>query len=701
MSHYQPLPTTEDNGGLAYRNRRSGLLDSESKNVDGTTANDSTSKADQHPKFDSLFFKRLARLLRIAFSTTETPSQSSLSEKKSRPLSSSLSSAGVLYLGILISNIAYEIIVYFIGVALPRFYTILPQKDSAAFYKLVLWLCVLYFAVSAAKAITFYLCGLFALRVRAQLTRYLHSRFLSHGSLYKITRRLSLRFSTDNPDQRITQDIERFADMLRQILEDLALVPILIVLYAYYTAQVGGWIGVFEIVVAFSASAALCRVLLQPLVPLIFNRERLEGDFRFLHVRVRENAESVSFMRGEETEQERINKVFDSLLTIQLKILLWEIPLKGAVIGVDYGMALVCYVIVAIPIFAGMYDDLSPEEIGTLISKSLFYSLYLIYRFTIITKLSDKFTQLAGYTARVAQLEEALDPMEDEESGSDTNKTDEATHFLTDSSSSIAPPAFPADTIATHELTIVAPDGHLLINSLSVTIYPNADLVITGPSGSGKTALLRVLAGLWSPVRGTSSVPGTGVMYVPQTPYLIFGGSLKDQLAYPLDSNATNVSDEVVAAVLDASEIGYLVDRERRSRGLLSEVEAVRGGRDEEEGITDEDEGVSSTVGSGSSDGRSNVRWWGDTLSPGEKQRLSFARLLFHRPRFAFMDEPAAALGAAVEQRMLLRGRQHGITFVVVSHFSHDPGLKGDREGTFFERQLALDGSGGWTMREL
>jgi ATP-binding cassette subfamily D (ALD) long-chain fatty acid import protein len=168
-----------------------------------------------------------------------------------------------------------------------------------------------------------------------------------------------------------------------------------------------------------------------------------------------------------------------------------------------------------------------------------------------------------------------------------------------------------------------------LLESLSLIVRRGEHLLISGPNGIGKSAIARVLAGLWPVYRGLVSRPKSigedGIMFLPQRPYLSIG-TLRDQVIYPdgeLDMRLKRKSEEDLKRVLDAAKLGYLPDRE--------------GGWD-------------------------TRKEWKDVLSGGEKQRIGIARLLYHEPQYAVIDEGTSAVSSDVEGLLYETCKEKGIS---------------------------------------
>jgi putative ATP-binding cassette transporter len=164
-----------------------------------------------------------------------------------------------------------------------------------------------------------------------------------------------------------------------------------------------------------------------------------------------------------------------------------------------------------------------------------------------------------------------------------------------------------------------------LIRDLSADVSGLELLLVQGPSGTGKTSLMRALAGIWREGGGMVNRPLSDVMFLPQRPYLVLG-SLRDQLTHP---RAPGASDQQVHEILKAVNLSDLPER--------------FGGLDVE-------------------------RHRADLLSPGEQQRLAFARLLLNHPRYAFLDEATSALDVPNEQLMNELLSRKRIRFMSAGH---------------------------------
>lgn len=270
--------------------------------------------------------------------------------------------------------------------------------------------------------------------------------------------------------------------------------------------------------------------------------------------------------------------------------------------------------------------------------------MYLIFKFTNIIEQSSKLSDLAGYTARIGELLEAIDDMEDE------------LGHVTIGNSQQQQPVNSSDSIEFQDVELSSPNGKTLVSNFNLSINPMDRVVLVGPNGSGKSSLLRALAGLWHCSSGRILKPlgmsSNDIMFLPQTPYLVHG-SLRDQIIYPPSSAATTVSDNQIRELLELVQ--------------LSHLEQVVISFDTHYGEE-----------------------WQKMLSPGEQQRLIFARVFYRLPRFAALDEATSAMDTDTEAHMYNTLISKGITLISISHH---PDMIG-----YHNKIVKLDGQGGYIV---
>ena len=293
-------------------------------------------------------------------------------------------------------------------------------------------------------------------------------------------------------------------------------------------------------------------------------------------------------------------------------------------------------------------------------------------------------SQLAGYTGRVSTL---LDVIADIQSG----------HFekaLVSSASTEANAAVlsgrgeleEGDDIKFDKVPIVSPNGDVLVKTLSFHIGNGDHLLIVGPNGCGKSSLFRILGGLW-PVYGgkVRKPPSEDIFYIPQRPYLS-KGTLRQQILYPdtlLDMRARRVTDQDLADILRTLGLGYLL--------------GVQNSKHAESKLTLEESKSSRPLA-----GLDAEAEWTNILSTGDQQRIAAARLFYHRPKYAILDECTSSLTSAIEQTIYTEAKNLGITLMTVSHRRslwryHGWILQFDGQGSYVftkldaEKRLALE----------
>lgn len=479
-----------------------------------------------------------------------------------------------------------QLVIYQVGLIPSQYYGVLGNKDLDGFKALTFLAVALIVLNSTLKSFDQFTCNLLYVSWRKDLTEHLHQLYFRARVYYTLN---VLRDDIDNPDQRISQDVERFK-----------------------------------------------------------------------HMQIRVNAEPAAFYRAGLVEHMRTDRRLQRLLQTQRELMSRELWLYIGINTFDYLGSILSYVVIAIPIFRGVYGDLSPTELSTLVSKNAFVCIYLISCFTQLIDLSTTLSDVAGYTHRIGELQEALLDMsrkshDCETLGESEWDLDKAPGW---------PTTEPSDTaFLLDRVSILAPSSDKpLIKDLSLKICEGQSLLITGNTGTGKTSLLRVLGGLWESMKGSVQMLADfgphGVLFLPQKPFFT-DGTLREQVIYPLKEiypDSGSADDERIVRFLELAGLSSLVAR--------------TGGLDQQ------------------------VDWnWYDVLSPGEMQRLSFARLFYLQPKYAVLDEATSALTEEAESELYRIGQQLGMTFISVGH---RPSLE-----KFHSWVLRLHGGGSWELTRI
>ncbi|KAJ2723831.1 hypothetical protein GGI07_002370 [Coemansia sp. Benny D115] len=552
----------------------------------------------------------------------------------------------VLYCGLLlVAKLAAEVVFYFAGRLPSEFYRVLGDRNGGAFGGLLMRCVLVVGGAGASKAALNLMAALWTVAMRRTLTEHTHGRYISRRVLYEVA-----AGGLDNPDQRVTQDIERLTTALGDVVPELLVSPFLVAYYTYKCWALSGALGPLCIYLYFVLGALASRLAMPGVIRKVCQLERAEGDFRFMHLRLVEFTESVAFFGGEARERRMAGDQLAHVMDVQGR-LAWKRFWLGLVTQVfAYMGSTVSFVIIAVPVFMGRYDGLSGAELSSVISLNAFVSLYLIFCFTSLIEQTRKLSDVAGFATRIVQLWEDMDDVEGREEKRPTRPNT----------------ADGCRAIRVCDLSVSTPSGARLLERLDFELLEGQSLIVTGPNGVGKTSLLRVLCGLWQPTYGSAELPRASIaesangrvrpsiMFLPQTPYIV-AGSLRDQIMYPGSFWERRAGGDDVADTLCAAQPPACTDAE-----LIGLLETV--------GLSHLLRQLEASADDGVFDSVFSVQFWLRALSPGEQQKMSVARVLFWRPWFACLDECTSSLDVSSEERVYGAMLDAGITLVSVGH---------------------------------
>lgn len=507
-------------------------------------------------------------------------------------------------------------------------------------------LVVLAFAVPV-YAFYYYMRDLFSNDWRRWLTARFLDGYLGGRKYYEI----GARGEIDNPDQRISEDINSFTGrsanfMLIFVGSLMQLVAFSTVLWTISKVLVG-----FLALYAFVGTFGALYIFGAPLIRLNFWQLRREADFRFGLMRLRENAESIAFYRGEQQERKHIDGRFEAVISNYARLIRKQRSLNLFQRAFSQLTLVLPSIILANDVLSGHL------EVGRAVQAAGAFAAVL----GAVSLIVDNFESLSRFVAGIGRLhalshvvlkgDAPVSPLVPP--GADGDPA--AGGVPVDGRGEIS--IQPGDKLAVDGLTLYTPQfGRLLVKDLSLTLQPGDGLLITGASGCGKSSLLRAMAGLWRSGSGVvRHLPPEQVFFLPQRPYMQIG-TLRSQVLYPGGDVALAGETE---AQLDARLREVLVQAQ-----LPDLIERV-GGLD-------------------------TIRDWEKWLSVGEQQRLAFARVLVRQPRIVILDEATSALDSANESVLYARLRSAGTTVISIAH---RPALL--RHHTHV---LELKGGGPWAL---
>lgn len=431
---------------------------------------------------------------------------------------------------------------------------------------------------------------------------------------------------TDNPDQRISEDIRDFIStndmnsgaiplitgLLQQAATLLAFVTLLWKVGGTLSLQHGhllihGYLVYGALIYALIGSLLIAKIG-NPLITLSFSQQRYEADFRFGLVRLREYGESIALSQGEAAERPELMGKFGSIQQNYYAIMNRVKKINAFTIGYNQ-IANVLPFFLCSPVYFAHRMTLGGlnQAAGAFGSVQGAVS-YFINAYTYIAQWRAVIQRLTGFT-----------------------ETIQAAHSLSERPGVARSTSDRDPSLRLQDLSLSLPDGRSLFQDLDLTLEAGHSTLISGPSGTGKSTLLRAIAGIWPYTKGRIQTPTEfQAMMLPQKSYLPIG-SLRSTLAYP--QPADEFSDDAMRQALSRVRLTSLSDR-------LGEEQN-----------------------------------WAQVLSPGEQQRIALARAFLHQPRWLFLDEATSALDEATEQAVY-EGFAEALPDTTIVSIGHRSSLK-------------------------
>lgn len=500
------------------------------------------------------------------------------------------------------------------------FYSALQNYDSGAVYRGLLRFTGLAFAHIAFAVYSYYLQQRLALRWRKWMTKNYLAKWTGQQMYYRLE--MFSQGTADNPDQRISEDINLFTARTLSFMSGLLRSATTIVCFIFVLWNLSE-------ILSFSAAGqefhiygylvwtALAYSVLgtwithkvgHRLVSLNYLQQKLEADFRFSMVRLRETAESVAFYNGAAKEEAFLSNRFMTLLRNTLFIIKKQKQLSWLTNSYAQ-IAIIFPFVVAVPRYLSQNISLGGlMQIANCFGKVQDAMSYFVDVYASLAEWQSCAERLLSFDKHIAAIEKETE----EKSGSLVR---EETH----------------DRLRLADVTISVPAmdenkrTREIISSASCTIKSGEHVILKGPSGSGKSTLLRTLAGFWPYVKGHISMPAPSeMMFIPQKPYIPMGTSA-EAASYPLET----ADEEILSPLLVECGLSHLMEK--------PDTEAD----------------------------------WSHILSLGEQQKLAFVRVFLRKPKWVFLDEATSAMDEETEEKMYrLLTALPGTTVISIGHRS-------------------------------
>lgn len=463
-----------------------------------------------------------------------------------------------------------------------------------------------------------YLSQMLQIRWRRWLTEDFLKKWLAERAYYRMQ---FTDLATDNPDQRIAEDLRNFVEQGWSLFLGLANASVTLISFVGILWSLSGslTINVWRVELTIDGYVVWVAVLYavlgnwvahrigKPLIGINFARERAEADFRYNLIRFRSTAEGVALLRGETAELRGFKLRFAGIVDNWWQMMRTQRRLAWFTAGYGQLAAIVPYAVTVPRYFSGalaLGGLMQTVSAFGYVRESLSWFINSYVAFSGWRAAADR---VISFHDSISAAQRGAAPIQVVPDGTDVLRLD--------------------------EVALARPSGAPLVKPISLDVDAGSRVVLRGPSGSGKSMLFRAIAGLWPFGAGRVHVPREfNALFLPQRPYFPLG-SLREAMTYP--SGPDRFTDEQIRTALRDVGLAELIARLDQSSN------------------------------------------WSDELSGAEQQRIAFARALLRRPEWLFIDEGTGHLDQRGERALieLLQRKLPATTFVNIAGREQRPPL--------------------------